>query len=32
MNYVQGLMSKEQEKAYLDDEWERLTCKEEGKV
>lgn len=32
MNYVQGLMSKEQEKAYLDDEWERLTGKEEGKV
>nr|DAH17657.1 MAG TPA: hypothetical protein [Caudoviricetes sp.] len=31
MNYVQGLMSKEQEKAYLDDEWERLTGKEEGK-
>lgn len=32
MNYVQGLMSKEQEKAYLDDEWERLTSKEEGKA
>lgn len=32
MNYVQGLMSKEQEKAYLDDEWERLTGKEEGKA
>ena len=32
MNYVQGLMSKEEEKAYLDDEWERLTGKEEGKV
>lgn len=32
MNYVQGLMSKEQEKAYLDDEWERLTAKEEGKA
>lgn len=31
MNYVQELMSKEQEKAYLDDEWERLTGKEEGK-
>lgn len=31
MNYVQGLMSKEEEKAYLDDEWERLTGKEEGK-
>lgn len=31
MDYVQGLMSKEQEKAYLDDEWERLTGKEEGK-
>lgn len=31
MKYVQGLMSKEQEKAYLDDEWERLTGKEEGK-
>ena len=32
MNYVQGLMSKEEEKAYLDDEWERLKGKEEGKV
>lgn len=32
MNYVQGLMSKEEEKAYLDDEWERLTGKEEGKA
>ena len=32
MNYVQGLMSKEEEKAYLDDEWERLNGKEEGKV
>ena len=32
MNYVQGLMSKEQEKAYLDDEWERLNGKEEDKV
>lgn len=31
MYYVQGLMSKEQEKAYLDDEWKRLTGKEEGK-
>ena len=31
MNYVQGLMSKEEEKAYLDDEWERLNGKEEGK-
>lgn len=32
MNYVQGLMSKEEEKAYLDDELERLNGKEEGKV
>lgn len=32
MNYVQGLMSKEEEKAYLDDEWERLTGKEEDKA
>lgn len=32
MNYVQGLMSKEEEKAYLDDEWERLNGKEEGKA
>lgn len=32
MKYVQGLMSKEEEKAYLDDEWERLTGKEEDKV
>lgn len=32
MKYVQGLMSKEEEKAYLDDEWERLNGKEEGKV
>lgn len=31
MKYVQGLMSKEEEKAYLDDEWKRLTGKEEGK-
>lgn len=31
MNYVQGLMGKEEEKAYLDDEWERLIGKEEGK-
>lgn len=31
MYYVQGLMSKEQEKAYLDDEWKRLNGKEEGK-
>lgn len=31
MNYVQGLMSKEEEKAYLDDEWERLNGKEEDK-
>nr|DAR30587.1 MAG TPA: hypothetical protein [Caudoviricetes sp.] len=31
MKYVQGLMSKEQEKAYLDDEWERLNGKEEDK-
>lgn len=31
MKYVQGLMTKEEEKAYLDDEWERLTGKEEGK-
>lgn len=31
MNYVQGLMSKEQEKAYLDDEWKRINGKEEGK-
>lgn len=31
MKYVQGLMGKEEEKAYLDDEWERLTGKEEGK-
>lgn len=32
MKYVQGLMSKEEAKAYLDDEWERLTGKEEGKA
>lgn len=32
MKYVQGLMGKEEEKAYLDDEWERLTGKEEDKV
>lgn len=32
MNYVQGLMSKEEEKAYLDDELERLNGKEEDKV
>lgn len=32
MKYVQDLMSKEEEKAYLDDEWERLTGKEEDKV
>lgn len=32
MKYVQGLMSKEEEKAYLDDEWERLNGKEEGKA
>ena len=32
MIYVQGLMSKEEEKAYLDDEWERLNGKEEDKV
>lgn len=31
MDYVQGLMTKEEEKAFLDDEWERLTGKEEGK-
>lgn len=31
MNYVQGLMSKEQEIAYLDDEWKRINGKEEGK-
>ena len=31
MYYVQGLMSKEQEKAYLDDEWKRINGKEEGK-
>lgn len=31
MKYVQGLMGKEEEKAYLYDEWERLTGKEEGK-
>lgn len=31
MKYVQGLMSKEEEKAYLDDEWERLNGKEEDK-
>lgn len=31
MKYVQGLMGKEEEKAYLDDEWERLNGKEEGK-
>lgn len=31
MNYVQGLMSKEEEKSYIDDEWERLNGKEEGK-
>lgn len=31
MKYVQGLMGKEEEKAYLDDECERLTGKEEGK-
>lgn len=31
MKYVQGLMGKEEEKAYLDDEWKRLTGKEEGK-
>lgn len=31
MKYVQGLMGKEEEKAYLDDEWERLTGKEDGK-
>ena len=31
MNYVQGLMSKEEEKVYLDDEWKRLNGKEEGK-
>lgn len=32
MKYVQGLMGKEEEKAYLDDEWKRLTGKEEGKA
>lgn len=32
MKYVQGLMSKEEEKAYLDDEWKRLNGKEEGKA
>lgn len=32
MYYVQGLMSKEEEKAYLDDERERLNGKEEDKV
>ena len=32
MDYVQGLMSKEEEKAYLDDELERLNGKEEDKV
>lgn len=31
MKYVQGLMGKEEEKAYLDDEWKRLTGKEVGK-
>lgn len=31
MKYVQGLMNNEEEKAYLEDEWERLTGKEEGK-
>ena len=31
MKYVQGLMTKEEEKAYLDDEWERLNDKEEDK-
>lgn len=31
MKYVRGLMNKEEEKAYLDDEWERLTGKDEGK-
>lgn len=32
MKYVQGLMTKEEEKAYLDDEWERLNGKEDGKA
>lgn len=32
MKYVQGLMGKEEEKAYLDDEWKRLNGKEEGKA
>lgn len=32
MKYVQGLMTKEEENAYLDDEWKRLTGKEEGKA
>lgn len=32
MKYVQGLMTKEEEKAYLDDEWKRLTGKEEDKA
>lgn len=32
MKYVQGLMGKEEEKAYLDDEWERLNGKEEDKA
>lgn len=31
MKYVQGLMNKEEEKAYLEDEWERLNGKEEDK-
>lgn len=33
MKYVQGLMGKEEEKAYLDDEWERaykLFVKDKG--
>lgn len=32
MKYVQGLMTKEEEKAYLEDEWERAKDKEEDKV
>lgn len=31
MKYVQGLMGKEEEKAYLDDEWKRINGKEEDK-
>lgn len=32
MKYVQGLMNNEEEKAYLEDEWERAKDKEEDKV